>query len=83
VFDHIVEQSHIGRSGFLSQQIHNPANLNPVPRWVNQVKANYYSSVRLFTEGRTVRDWLSRQSFEAQYRFGIKATEDIIAGLIR
>jgi hypothetical protein len=37
----------------------------------NQLKANYYSSIRPFTNGQTVRDWLTGQSFGDQYEFGM------------
>lgn len=71
VFDHTVEQSQIGRSGFAPEEIHSPYNLNPVPAGLNQLKANYYSSIRAFTGGGTVRDWLTGQSFADQYEFGM------------
>jgi RHS repeat-associated protein len=71
VFDHTVEQSQIGRSGFAPEEIHSPYNLNPVPAGLNQLKANYYSSIRPFTGGGTVRDWLTGQSFADQYEFGM------------
>lgn len=51
VFDHVVEQSQIGRSGFAPEEIHNPFNLNPVSARANQIKANYYSSKQPFTGG--------------------------------
>ena len=41
VFDHVVEQSQIGRSGFAPEEIHNPFNMNPVSAETNQLKANY------------------------------------------
>jgi len=78
VYDHIVEQSQIGRSGFAPEDIHNIDNLDPVPAWVNQLKANYYSSIRDFTDGVTVRDWLTGQSFEAQRNFGLDVTQQIL-----
>jgi RHS repeat-associated protein len=71
VFDHTVEQSQIGRSGFMPDEIHSPYNLNPVPAGLNQLKANYYSTIRPFTGGGTVRDWLAGQSFADQYEFGM------------
>jgi hypothetical protein len=77
VFDHVVEQSKIARSSFGPEEIHNPFNLNPVPSGINQLKANYYSSIRPFTGGVTVRDWLTGQSFIDQYNFGM----DILANL--
>jgi RHS repeat-associated protein len=71
VFDHVVEQSQIARSGFAPEEVHNPFNLDPVPSGVNQLKANYYSSIRPFTGGMTVRGWLTGQSFADQYEFGM------------
>jgi hypothetical protein len=82
VYDHIVEQSQIGRSGFSSAQINNPENLNSVLSEVNQLKANYYSTKQLFSEPGTVRDWLSGQSFEDQWNFGMDVTEQILNGEI-
>jgi hypothetical protein len=73
VFDHVVEQSQIGRSGFAPEEVNHPFNLNPVSRGINQLKANYYSSIRPFTGGQTVRDWLTGQSFADQYDFGMDA----------
>lgn len=63
VFDHVVEQSQIRRSGFAPEDIHNPFNMNPVSARSNQIKANYCSSKQPFTGGKTVRDWLTGQSF--------------------
>jgi hypothetical protein len=36
------------------EKVHNPFNLNPVLRGINQLKANYYPSIRPFTGGITV-----------------------------
>jgi hypothetical protein len=83
VFDHVVEQSQIGRSGFSPEEIHNPFNMNPVSAGTNQIKANYYSRKFGFTNGGTVRDWRSGQPFAVQYNFGMKTLADIEAGLIR
>lgn len=33
--------------------------------------SGYYSSKQRFTDGMTVREWLSTQSYEDQYSFGI------------
>ncbi|SEB46142.1 RHS repeat-associated core domain-containing protein [Arthrobacter woluwensis] len=82
VYDHVVEQSQISdkRSGFDPRIIHNPRNLNPVPSAINQAKANYYSSVRGFTSNKTIRDWLSGQSFREQYNFSMRITDIIQNG---
>jgi RHS repeat-associated protein len=82
VFDHVVEQSQIGRSGFSPEEIHHPFNMNPVSAETNQLKADYYSRKLDFTNGGTVRDWLSGKSFQFQYDFGMKTLADIEAGLI-
>jgi len=81
VFDHVVEQSQIGRSGFAPEDIHNPFNLDPVDAAINQAKANYYSSKTLFSGGGTVRDWLTGQSFADQYNFGMRINGLLQAGL--
>jgi RHS repeat-associated protein len=81
VFDHVVEQSQIGRSGFAPEDIHNPFNLDPVDAQINQLKANYYSSIRPFTGGQTVRDWLTGQSFADQYNFGMDINGRLQSGL--
>lgn len=83
VFDHVVEQSQIGRSGFAPEEIHNPFNMNPVSARTNQIKANYYSSKQPFTGGGTVRDWLTGQSFADQYSFGMDVLTQIRRGLIQ
>lgn len=83
VYDHVVEQSQIARSGFAPELVHNPYNMKPVPAWANQVKANYYSRKFDWTNGGTVRDWLSGQSYEAQHSFGLRVLDDIQAGAIR
>lgn len=81
VFDHVVEQSQIGRSGFSPEDIHNPFNMNPVSAGTNQLKANFYSTKQVFTGGGTVRDWLNGQSFADQYEFGMDSVSKIQNGL--
>jgi len=43
------------------------ATLNPVPTNLNQ----YYSMIRPYTGGMTVRTWPAGQSFADQYEFGV------------
>lgn len=83
VFDHVVEQSQIGRSGFAPEEIHNPFNMNPVSARANQLKANYYSTKQPFTGGGTVRDWLTGQSFQDQYEFGMDVLRQIAFGVLQ
>ena len=67
----IVEQSQIKKSGFDPTQIHNTNNLIAVDKATHAKISGYYSSKQAFTGGKTVRDWLAGQSFEAQFEFGI------------
>jgi hypothetical protein len=83
VYDHLVEQSQVGKSGFSLRQVNNPENLNPVPSELNQIKANYYNSIQPFSNGLRVRNWLAGQTFEDQWNFGMSVTEDIWNGAIR
>jgi hypothetical protein len=54
--------------------------MNPVSAGTNQIKANYYSTTQYFTGGRTVRDWLTGQSFAEQYAFGMDVLAQIRRG---
>jgi hypothetical protein len=80
VYDHVVEQSQVVRSGFSKGLINSPANLAPVATQVNQQKANYYSTKQDFSYPLTVRDWLTGQSFEAQLDFGLKTLKTFLGG---
>lgn len=43
------------------------------------IKINtYYSSKQLFTNGKTVRKWLSTKSYKYQYQFGIKTLKNLV-----
>lgn len=70
---HIVEQTPGNLEKFGSEAIHNTDNLVKLPHGPgtihNQI-SGYYSSKLPFTEGKTVRQWLSTQSFEEQASFG-------------
>jgi hypothetical protein len=50
--------------------LHNSRNVVAVPKAVNQALADYYNSVRSFSNGRRIRDWLSGKPFEEQMAFG-------------
>ena len=69
--------------GRTTRLVNSTTNLNPVPTWVNQIKANYYSSTQPFSNGMTVRNWLNGQSFAQQLSFGLDVTEQITSKLIR
>jgi RHS repeat-associated protein len=67
---HVVEQTAGNVSQFGAQSIHKGSNLLRIPEAAHRQISAYYSSIRPFTNGQTVRQWLSTQSFQAQYDFG-------------
>lgn len=72
---HIVEQGSDNVSRFGAETIHNTNNLIKLPHGAGSIHAKisgYYSSKQPFTGGQTVRQWLSTQSYQQQYDFGIK-----------
>ena len=72
VWHHIVEQcqSKCTRSALPSNLINNTKNVAAVPKEVNQRLADIYSRKYEFTNGKTLRDWLSGKPFKEQYEFG-------------
>jgi hypothetical protein len=73
---HIVEQTRGNIQRFGPQAIHNTDNLIVVDEAVHWQISGFYSSKRPFSQGMTVRQWLSTQSFEAQRAFGLKTLRD-------
>lgn len=60
---------------FGAEKIHNTKNVIRLPHGKGSIHAKisgYYSSKPAFANGMTVRQWLSTQSYEKQYKFGIK-----------
>jgi hypothetical protein len=77
VWHHIVEQR--AATEFGSEAINNTQNVVAVSREVNQALADYYASVRPFTGGQTVRQWLTSQSWREQFEFGQKMLSKVLA----
>jgi hypothetical protein len=76
---HVVEQTPKNLKRFGAQAIHRTDNVVAIPKSVHRGKDSvsaYYSSNQPFTKGRTVRRWLSTQSFRAQRQFGIRTLKD-------
>jgi RHS repeat-associated protein len=72
---HIVEQTPGNVSRFGAETIHNTGNLMKLPHGAGSIHnrlSGHYSSIQDFTNGQTVRQWLSTQSYQAQYDYGIK-----------
>jgi hypothetical protein len=78
VWHHIVEQRLEGTFG--AGAIHNTSNVVAISRGANQAIADYYSRVRPFTNGMTVRKWLEAQSFAQQDAFGRRIMDLVLAG---
>lgn len=81
---HIVEQTKGNIAKFGAQTIHSIKNIvrlehGNITKIHNQISA-FYSSKRRFTGGKTVREWLSNQSFKEQYDFGVDILERVYNG---
>lgn len=68
---HIVEQSQIGKSGFSSNEVNNIISIPNGKGTVHAQISGYYSSKQFFTGEQTVRQWLTGQSFQEQFDFGM------------
>ena len=51
-------------------------NIVALPKSLHRKISGLYSSKQWWTKGVRVRDWLTNQTFEEQYNFGIKTIED-------
>ena len=70
---HIVEQCQIGKSGFSKYWIQNSNNVINISNSVHsKISAHYSSKIPGLTGEKTVRDWLTGQSFQKHYEYGIK-----------
>ena len=72
---HIVEQTTANINRFGAEMIHNVQNIVKIPHGAGQLHnmiSGHYSSIQSFTNGMTVRAWLSTQSFEAQLNYGLE-----------
>lgn len=77
---HIVEKTPGNLKIFGAEVIHNIDNVIAIPASTHVGKGSisaYYSSIRRFSDGKTVRQWLSTQSFEAQQRFGLDTLKSL------
>jgi hypothetical protein len=75
---HNVEQT-INSGKFAAEILHNPGNLFKLPHGKGSIHAKlsgHYSSKQPFTEGLTVREWLSKKSFKDQFEYGIRKIKE-------
>lgn len=77
VWHHIVEQcqGNCSRAAFPAKMINNNRNVVSIPASVNQKLADLYASKQPYSQGKTVRDWVSKKPFKEQYDFGKKQLE--------
>ncbi|RKH50118.1 hypothetical protein D7Y23_14580 [Corallococcus sp. AB050B] len=81
---HIVEQTPGNVQRFGPQALHNTDNVIPLDKRLHIDVSRFYSSIRYFitqSHTRTVRQWLSTQSYEAQREFGLLAIENVRKGV--
>ena len=81
---HIVEQHKGNVKRFGPEAIHNTENVISLEAGLHTDLSAFYSSKRRFitgTDGLTVRQWISAQSYEAQQEFGRRAIENIRDGV--
>lgn len=70
-YHHIVEQGGDNAKNFSPEQLHSTRNIIPLPDPVHDLVTAEYAK-EYDKSGKSVREWLSAQSFEAQRNEGIK-----------
>jgi hypothetical protein len=75
-YHHIVEQGGDNSDNFTPEQLQSTKNIIPLPGPIHDLVSAHYSS-EYDDSGKTVRDWLSGQSFDEQYKYGLKALRDL------
>jgi len=71
-YHHVVEQNSANSARFDPTDLHNTENVIPIPREVHQRISADYSRLAPGQGGLTVRQWLSQQSYEYQYQYGLE-----------
>ena len=80
---HLVEQNPSNIARFGQQSIQSGKNMVNIPTAVHQQISGYYSSIKSFTGGQTVRNWISSQSFEDQSQFGTDVLNKVISNTLK
>ena len=84
---HIVEQTASNVARFGPEAVHNTANIIRLPHGAGSIHARlsgFYSSIRPDITGstaQTVRQWLSKKSFDTQFSFGQRAIRNFLNGV--
>jgi hypothetical protein len=69
---HVVEQTDGNVAKFGAKVVHVGGNWLRIPEKAHSQLSAFYSSIQPFTNGQTVRQWLAGQSFNDQYKFGLR-----------
>jgi hypothetical protein len=80
---HIVEQTPRNTQRFGGAALHNTENVIPLEKTFHTRISALYSTIRFAITGSTtltVRQWLSTQSYEAQFEFGLRAMANVRSG---
>jgi len=80
---HLVGQTEANLKRFGTGAIHNAGNVVPIEDWVHHEISGYYSSKRAFSQGKTVREWLSTKSFQEQFDFGTDVLDKALKGTLK
>lgn len=75
-YHHVVEQGGENSNKFTPEQLQSTKNIFPLPGPIHDLISARYSS-EYDTSGKTVREWLSGQSFEAQWNEGVKIMREL------
>src|SRR6185437_7930017 len=75
-YHHIVEQGGDNASNFTPEQLQSTKNIIPLPGPIHDLVSAHYST-EYDDSGKTVRDWLSGQSFDEQYKYGLKTLRNL------
>ncbi|WP_309894109.1 hypothetical protein [Archangium sp.] len=81
---HIVEQTPGNAKRFGGQALHNTENVMRLGEAQHTRTSSIYSTIRVDITGSTrltVREWLSSQSYEAQFAFGLRTLANVRSGV--
>jgi hypothetical protein len=73
---HIVEQCQAAQFG--QRPVQSIENIVALPEKAHRELNAFYSSKQQIYHPNTVREWLRRQSFEAQYEFGMEQLKRVL-----
>ena len=75
-YHHIVEQGGANEDNIPAEELHSTENIIPLPGPIHDLVSAKYSK-EYDEAGITVRQWLQTQSFDEQYKYGLKVLRDV------